>query len=201
MLTRLQIQENIDSLEEQGASHDQIQEWLDTLPAQSATQIPEAPKKDGIVKKVGKALISSELGFGKSIADALPAFVPGSAAWTNKQNEQIMANQHAMMENLLVQRKKLKAEGKDTSRLDAAIKDLQEQMSKPAIDINETNASVNKSAKQVLGEGLGVAADIASFGTYGEAAKGAQTGKLLVSGKMSGVLAKALPEGASTVFE
>ncbi len=201
MLTRLQIQENIDSLEEQGASHDQIQEWLDTLPTQSSVQVPEAPKKDGIVKKVGKALISSELGFGKSIADALPAFVPGSAAWTNKQNEQIFTNQHAMMDNLLASRKKLKAEGKDTSHLDAAIQDLQEQMSKPAIDINETNASVNKSAKQVLGEGLGVAADIASFGTYGNAAKGAQTGKLLVSGKMSGVLAKALPEGASTVFE
>ncbi len=201
MLTRVQIQENIDSLEEQGASHDQIQEWLDTLPAQSSVQVPEAPKKDGIVKKVGKALISSELGFGKSIADALPSFVPGSAAWTNKQNEQIFANQHAMMDNLLASRKKMKAEGKDTSHLDDAIKDLQEQMSKPAIDINETNASVNKSAKQVLGEGLGVAADIASFGTYGQAAKGAQTGKLLVSGKMSGVLAKALPEGASTVFE
>ncbi len=201
MLTRLQIQENIDSLEEQGASHDQIQEWLDTLPTQSSVQVPEAPKKDGIVKKVGKALISSELGFGKSIADALPAFVPGSAAWTNKQNEQIFANQHAMMDNLLASRKKMKTEGKDTSHLDEAIKDLQEQMSKPAIDINETNASVNKSAKQVLGEGLGVAADIASFGTYGNAAKGAQTGKLLVSGKMSGVLAKALPEGASTVFE
>lgn len=201
MLTRLQIQENIDSLEEQGASHDQIQEWLDTLPKQSAVQVQEEPKKDGIVKKVGKALISSELGFGKSIADALPSFVPGSAAWTNKQNEQIFANQHAMMDNLLAARKKLKIEGKDTSHIDSAIKDLQEQMSKPAIDINETNASVNKSAKQVLGEGLGVAADIASFGTYGQAAKGAQTGKLLVSGKMSGVLAKALPEGASTVFE
>ena len=201
MLTRLQIQDNIDALESQGAGHDEIQQWLDTLPKQSSTTIPEPEKKDGIVKKVGKALISSELGFGKSIADALPSFVPGSAAWTNKQNEQIFANQHAMMDNLLASRKKSKAEGKDTSHLDAAIKDLQEQMSKPAIDINETNASVNKSAKQVFGEGLGVAADIASFGTYGEAAKGAQTGKLLVSGKMSGILAKALPEGASTVFE
>jgi len=201
MLTRVQIQDNIDSLEQQGASHEQIQEWLDTLPTQSAAPVPEAPKKDGVLKTVGKALISSELGFGKSIADALPSFVPGSAAWTNKQNEQIATNQHAMMDSLLAQRKKSKTEGKDTSHLDSAIKDLQEQMSKPAIDINETNASVNKSAKQVFGEGLGVATDIASFGTYGEAAKGAQTGKLLVSGKMSGVLAKALPEGASTVFE
>jgi hypothetical protein len=93
MLTRLQIQDNIDSLEQQGASHDQIQEWLDTLPT-SAAPTPEAPKKDGVLKTIGKGLISSELHFGKSIADALPSFVPGSAAWTNKQNEQIMANQH-----------------------------------------------------------------------------------------------------------
>jgi hypothetical protein len=52
-----------------------------------------------------------------------------------------------------------------------ALHDLQEQMSKPPIDINETNASVNKSAKQVFGEGLGVATDIASFGSYGECSK------------------------------
>lgn len=189
MLTRLQIQENIDALEEQGAGPDEIQEWLDSIPKQSAQTTTEIPKKEGIFKKIGKALISSEIKFGKSIADAMPSFVPGSAAWTNKQNEQIMANQNAMMENLLAQRKKLKTEGKDTSRIDAAIKDMQEQMSKPAIDINETNASVNKTAKQVFGEGLGVAADILSAGSYGKAAQGAQTGKLLIAGKTSGKVA------------
>jgi DNA-binding transcriptional MerR regulator len=192
MLTRLQIQENIDALEEQGASPDEIQEWLDSLPKQFSQASTEAPKKEGIFKKIGKAIISSELKFGKSIADAMPSFVPGSAAWTNKQNEQIMANQHAMMENLLVQRKKLKAEGKDTSRLDAAIQDMQEQMSKPAIDINETNASVNKTGKQIFGEGLGVAADILSAGSYGKAAQGAQSGKLLIAGKASGKVATVL---------
>jgi DNA-binding transcriptional MerR regulator len=192
MLTRLQIQENIDALEEQGASPDEIQEWLDGLSKQSSQAPAEAPKKEGIFKKIGKAIISSELKFGKSIADAMPSFVPGSAAWTNKQNEQIMANQHAMMENLLVQRKKLRAEGKDTSRLDAAIQDMQEQMSKPAIDINETNASINKTGKQIFGEGLGVAADILSAGSYGKAAQGAQSGKLLIAGKASGKVATVL---------
>lgn len=189
MLTRLQIQENIDSLEQQGASPDEIQEWLDSLPKQSSQTTTEEPKKEGIFKKIGKALISSELKFGKSIADAMPSFVPGSAAWTNKQNEEIFKNQQQMMDNLLIQRKKLKTEGKDTSRIDAAIKDMQEQMSKPAIDINETNASVNKTAKQVFGEGLGVAADILSAGSYGKAAQGAQTGKLLIAGKTSGKVA------------
>lgn len=192
MLTRLQIQENIDALEEQGASPDEIQEWLDSLPTRSSQAPTEAPKKDGFFKKIGKAIISSELKFGKSIADSMPSFVPGSAAWTNKQNEKIMENQNAIMENLLAQRKKMKAEGKDTSRLDAAIQDMQEQMSKPAIDINETNASVNKTAKQVFGEGLGVAADILSAGSYGKAAQGAQSGKILIAGKTSGKIATVL---------
>lgn len=198
-LTHEQIQANVNALEKQGASHEEIQQWLDSLPAPTAT--PEAPKKEGIFKKIGKALISSELGFGKSIADALPSFVPGSAAWTNKQNEQLMAQSQEITDNLMKTIKQKKARGEDTTRLEAALQQHLQESSKPPIDINETNASVNKSAKQVFGEGLGVAADIASFGTYGEAAKGAQTGKLLVSGKMSGVLAKALPEGASTVFE
>jgi DNA-binding transcriptional MerR regulator len=200
MLTRLQIQDNIDALEEQGAQPDEIQEWLDSLPKQSSPAVEEPPKKNSMMKTFGKALISSELKFGKSIADAMPSFVPGSAAWTNKQNEEIMANQQKMMDNLLAHRKQLKKEGKDTSRIDDAIKDMQEQMSKAAIDINETNASVNKSAKQIFGEGLGVATDIASFGTYGNAAKGAQTGKLLVTGKASKAVAKILPVGTS-VFE
>lgn len=189
MLTRLQIQDNIDALEAQGASQNEIQEWLDSLPKQASQPTTDTPKKEGIFKKIGKALISSELNFGKSIADAMPSFVPGSAAWTNKQNEEIFKNQQQMMDNLLIQRKKLKAEGKDTSHLDAAIKDMQEQMSKPAIDINETNASINKTAKQVFGEGLGVATDILSAGSYGKAAQGAQTGKLLIAGKTSGKVA------------
>jgi hypothetical protein len=197
MLTRLQIQDNIDALEEQGAGPDEIQEWLDSLPKQSSTAVAEPPKKNSMMKTFGKALISSELKFGKSIADAMPSFVPGSAAWTNKQNEEIMANQQKMVDNLLAHRKQLKKEGKDTSRIDDAIKDMQEQMSKPPIDINETNASVNKSGKQIFGEGLGVATDIASFGTYGNAAKGAQTGKLLVTGKASKAVAKILPVGTS----
>src|SRR3989344_4718519 len=200
MLTREKIKQNIESLESQGASQNEIQEWLDSLPSQSAQQ-PEPPKKDSILKTVGKALISSELKFGKSIADALPSFVPGSAAWTNKQNEELMKQHEGIANNLLKTIKEKKARGEDTTRLQEALQQHLKDTSKPPIDINETNASVNKSAKQIFGEGLGVATDIASFGTYGNAAKGAQTGKLLVKGKMSGVLAKALPEGASTAFQ
>lgn len=144
------------------------------------------------VKAVGNVLTSSEQKFGKSIADALPSFVPGSAAWTNKQNEELMAQSQEITDNLLKTIKQKKERGEDTSRLEAALQQHMKDTGKPPIDINETNASVNKTAKQIFGEGLGVAADILSAGSYGKAAQGAQTGKLLVAGKASGKVASVL---------
>lgn len=199
MLTRAQIQKNIEALESQGASPEEIQEWLDTLSATQA-ETPQA-EKTNILKTIGKALISSELKFGKSIADALPSFVPGSAAWTNKQNEQLMAQSQEITDNLLKTIKEKKSKGEDTARLEETLRQHLEETSQPPLDINELNPSINKSAKQIFGEGLGVATDIAVLGTFGNAAKGAATGKLLVKGKTSGMLARALPEGASTAFQ
>lgn len=172
------------------------QKYANESPAPK-TETPAAPEGLGTkiwngTKAVGNFLTASEQKFGKSIADSLPAFVPGSAAWTNKQNETIQASRQQQMDSMLAKRKEMKAAGQDTTRLDAVIQDFQKQISTPAIDINETNASVNKSAKQIFGEGLGVAADILSAGSYGNAAKGAQTGKLLVAGKTSGAVGKVL---------
>lgn len=146
----------------------------------------------GGTKAFGKAVISSELKFGKSIADALPSFVPGSAAWTNKQNEELMKRSEEIANNLLTTIREKKARGEDTTRLEAALQQHLKDTSKPPIDINETNASVNKTAKQVFGEGLGVAADILSAGSYGKAAQGAQSGRLLIAGKASGKAATIL---------
>lgn len=126
-------------------------------------------------KAVGNAIISSEKKFGKSIADAMPAFVPGSAAWTNKENTKLMASSQQITDNLLKTIKEKKARGEDTTRLEAALQQQMKDSGKPPIDINEVNASVNKTAKQVFGEGLGVFTDIATAGTYGKAATGAKS--------------------------
>lgn len=203
MLTREQIQANIEALEKQGASQSEIQEWLNSLPKQSSAPQPEQPKKEGILKKVGKALISSELKFGQSIADALPSFVPGSAAWTNKQNEILMAQNQDIADKLTETIKEKLARGEDTSHLDKVLREHLERSSKPPIDINETNPSINKSAKQIFGEGLGVAVDIASFGTYGNAAKGAKTGQLLIKGKASQAIGNVLGKAGigTTAFQ
>lgn len=203
MLTREQIQANIEALEKQGASQSEIQEWLNSLPKQSSAPQPEEPKKEGIFKKVGKALISSERKFGQSIADALPSFVPGSAAWTNKQNEILMAQNQDIADKLTETIKEKLARGEDTSHLDKVLREHLERSSKPPIDINETNPSINKSAKQIFGEGLGVAVDIASFGTYGNAAKGAKAGQLLVKGKASQAVGNVLGKAGigTTAFQ
>ncbi len=165
------------------------------------TQAPvaEKPKEKSLgskiwsgTKAVGNALISSEKKFGKSIADALPSFVPGSASWTNKQNEQLMAQAQEITDNLLKTIKQKRERGEDVSRLEVALQQHLKDSGKPPIDINETNASVNKTAKQIFGEGLGVAADILSAGSYGKAAQGAQSGKLLIAGKASGKVAGVL---------
>ncbi len=101
----------------------------------------------GGTKAVGSAIISSELKFGKSIADALPSFVPGSAAWTNKQNEQLMAQSQEITDNLLKTIKQKKERDEDTTRLEAALQEHLKDTGKPPIDINEMNASVNKNSK------------------------------------------------------
>lgn len=129
-------------------------------------------------KAVGNALISSEKKFGKSIADAMPAFVPGSAAWVNKENEKLMAQSDQITQNLLKTIREKKAKGEDVTRLQNALNQHLKDTGKPPIDINETNASINKSAKQVIGEGLGVFTDIATAGTFGKAATGAKSFQL-----------------------
>ena len=202
MLTLTQVKQNIEAMEKQGASPADIQGYLDSLNGKIAKDSPVAPAPisqptigetqtkiipgNNMFSKIGNALISSEQKFGKSIADSLPAFVPGSAAWTNKENTKLMASSQQITDNLLKTIKEKKARGEDTTRLEAALQQQMKDSGKPPIDINEVNASVNKTAKQVFGEGLGVFTDIATAGTYGNAAKGAQTGKLLVAGKASG---------------
>ncbi len=195
-LTHDQIQKNINALESQGASHEEIQQWLDSLkPTGTGAENTPVPEKSigskiwGGVKAVGNFLTSSEQKFGKSIADSLPAFVPGSAANTNKMNEELMTQSQQITDNLIKTIKEKRARGEDVSHLMNALQQHAKDSGQPPIDINEVNASVNKTAKQVFGEGLGVAADIASFGSYGNAAKGAQTGKLLIAGPASGKVA------------
>ena len=139
----------------------------------------EAPKSGsrlgGFAKAVGNALISSERKFGQSIGDAI------YAPFAQKQIEKEGQNKVSQLQDLTEKRKEMKAGGRDTTRIDNLI---QIMLGEQGTQLADITPSVNKSAKQIFGEGLGVAADIASFGSYGKAA---------TMGLKSGVLGKAIP--------
>jgi hypothetical protein len=59
MLTREQIQQNIEALEKQGASQSEIQEWLNTLPKPKPVQ-EQPQKRDGFISTFGNAVKNQE---------------------------------------------------------------------------------------------------------------------------------------------
>lgn len=128
-------------------------------------------------KKVAGFLTSSERNFGESIAGAV---LPNTKAGKQFEQAQTQANQaNDDFINIVSKRLKLKkARGEDTSK---EIEQLRNAGAFKGPDSEEFNPVLKKTTKQVLGEALGVAADIASFGTYGNAVKGAQAGKFLPS--------------------
>ena len=83
MLTKTQVQQNIESLEKQGASQNDIQGYLNTLGGQIApdttTPAPAGNTKGfwgkalDVAKGVGNFLISNEKNFGNDIGDAIYA--------------------------------------------------------------------------------------------------------------------------------
>jgi hypothetical protein len=178
-----------------GVDYNALASGFGGTPVTASVAAPEQKqKKENIFKRIGKGLIRSEIGFGQSIAGALPSFVPGSGAAIAKQSEQEAAQKNQIITNLIEAKRKLQAEGKDTSRIDAEL--ARQGGGQLEADVAKIVPSTQKSAKQVLGEGLGVAADIASFGTYGTAAKGAKAGQILTRAQQATNIA-ALPKAAS----
>lgn len=135
-------------------------------------------------KKVAGFLTSSERGFGESIAGAVLPSTSAGRQFEKAQTQTSQANEQFI--TTVSKRLKLKkSRGEDTSK---EVEQLKNAGAFKGLDSEEFNPALKKTTKQVLGEALGVAADIASFGSYGGAVKGAQSGKLLSSGAK-----KALP--------
>jgi len=207
MLTKTQVQQNIESLEKQGASQNDIQGYLNTLGGQISSDAPTpAPagntpgfwgKALNVAKGVGNFLISNEKNFGNDIGDAI--YAPIAA---NQVQDEVKQNM-AQMTELLAKRKAMKAAGQDTTHIDNAIQMINANQPDPTKELGDIVPSINKSNEQILGDAAGVATDIAAFGTYGDAAKGAETGKLLVSGPVSGAVGNALGKAGieSSAFE
>ena len=175
-------QSQIDALRNKGLSDEKIQ----TIAMQRGYELP----KDGLLKRVGKALVKSEVGFGQSMAGALGNVLPGS--WTGKKAiDESNAMNNQITTNLIAKIKEKRAKGEDTTRLMNALKTVDKEVNFYDILNTSTGGSLDKTGKQVFGEGLGVLADVASFGTYGKAATaGVKYGGLL--GKVPG-LTKSVP--------
>lgn len=124
-------------------------------------------KVGGVLKSVGDALTSSERGLGESIS----AGIFGNSNVLEKAD----AGVRAQSDKVLAQIKANRAAGKDTSRL---LREYSKITNQPDITMADIVPAINKTTKQVLGEGAGVLTDIVTAGTpalFGKAAKVAKT--------------------------
>ena len=131
-----------------------------------------------ISKSIGNALTSSEQGFGSDIAGALTTILPKS--WTGL--DQLDQASQTYVKNLATTAAAIKmfdSQGKDSSKLKGI---LQDEINTSPTQVKDLYPALNKTNWQVAGDAGGTLLDILSSGTYGELAKGAETGKLLTSG-------------------
>ncbi|MEK7068256.1 MAG: hypothetical protein AAB964_00385, partial [Patescibacteria group bacterium] len=130
-----------------------------------------APKKEpGIFSQIGSALISSETGFGKSIVSALPSSVTGLD--TLREGQRRKADSDAAFMKAMNEKKKR------GEKLSTNMQRLYDEISKAGPStvekdfVAENLPGINKTNLQVVGEGAGVALDIATAGVFSNAVKG-----------------------------
>lgn len=132
------------------------------------------PEERGLLEKVvyGLGDVTGVTALGKGIAAAINA----------PRNEKLRAagNETAqkIAGDLVAAIKKNRAEGKDTTRLERALAQHNEANQIFNADITDM-ADLGVSNRDVIGSAVRTAGTIASFGTYGAAAKGAQSGMFL----------------------
>lgn len=130
-----------------------------------------------VAKGVGNAIISNEKNFGESIAAAATNVLPKD--WTGEA--QLEEAQKAKQDNITILLKGLKQahdKGEDTTYWKNRIAEV---TGHEIPTLQDLYPALKKSNLQVAGEAGGVLLDILSAGSYGNAAKGAETGKLLTS--------------------
>lgn len=149
------------------------------------TKQPEEKKK-GILRKVADFFTSSEQGFGKTVGEAGATLSKDFKK--AKESQAQLDDMNVKLGEAIISGKK---QGKDTTRLEK----LYKENTGKVFDLAEIIPSSQKTTKQIAGEALGVAADIASAGTYGKAAQGATsfsrlTGKQITSNLANQGMAK-----------
>lgn len=173
-------QEQIDALRSKGMDDNKIR----ALAQKNGYTMPST------LSNIGNALIKSEKGFGQSIAGAIGGAFPsvaggGAVDQANQLSQQVKTN-------LLNTIKAKQANGEDTSRLIGALKTMDKEVNFYDILNSSTGNSLNKTRRQVIGEGLGVATDILGFGALpggiGNAAKAASFVQGVKTGAKAGAI-------------
>ena len=140
---------------------------IKNLPQGSVKPVqPTEEPQEGILKRIGKALISSERGLAETFGTAL-------AAKKIKKQEEEETGQDIELQNQIQTRMK---DPKVSHEQKLKLLKLSQELGFSAIGSIE---AFQKTGRQVAGEALGTIVDVASFGTYGSAAKLAKSGKLL----------------------
>ncbi len=153
-------QTQIDALKNKGLSDEKIQ----AIASQRGFSMPE----QSTLGNIGSALVKSERGFGQSIAGAFGGGgvfggAPGLQG-TRSAIEDVNQRNRQIQDNLLQKIKEKRANGEDTTRLIDALKTMDKEVNFYDILNTSTGGSLDKSAKQVFGEGFGVATDILGAG-------------------------------------
>lgn len=131
-------------------------------------------EKPSLAKRLFSALLGNEKNFGESIAGAILPYTAAGKQFDQAQQQSLNANKQ-YIDIVLARLQKKRAAGEDTS------KEEEQLRNSGMTDIPSTadfNPASQKTAKQVIGEAVGVGADILSGGTYGKAAEGLKTGAL-----------------------
>ena len=142
---------------------------------QVASQV--TPQPQGILSKIGNALTGSEQAVGKDLT-------AGIRAKMETKNEDLLRNSQTNTENILQAHiNALKASGQDSAHAEKTLAGIKANSIAPQSgDFQNAVPESTKTNLQGLGDVAGVGADVLSAGSYGNLAKGAETGKLLTKG-------------------
>lgn len=163
--------EQFQAAQKAGFSNDQIIANEKVRMQQEGTPAPSTMQKVGaFASNVGNALTSSEQTFGKGLSTV---FDTNTQKTVDDISQQENAGQQALINKIHTETDPVKRQ----NLTDFLKKQYGTDYKAPvATDINP---AFGMSYKQVAGAAFGTALDVLSAGSYGEAAKGAETGKLL----------------------
>jgi hypothetical protein len=167
-------------------------QYQDIVVIEEETQpiLTPEPKKS-FLSKATDFVVGSERKFGQTLGTAASVF-----------SKEINKNRNAVIDQAKTQSDtfiKLAQQTADVNKKKKYLEAAKKAADTTGVDIFN-NPEYQKTAKQIFGEGAGVALDVLSAGTYGNAAKGAKTGQLLTKAQQASNFVKPVYKSAGQAF-